>query len=222
MIGGLGDRLFPALVRGLVNACTLQRLYGFGRSARRGLPVDASGAPLPWYTYPAIEYLAQVDLAGLRIFEYGSGHSTLYFKARGARVTSVESDPAWQAKLAALHPDLRILLRERRDDYVRAIDAEEGRFDLIAIDGRWRHACALAAPARLAPGGLIVLDNSDLHPRSARALREAGFFQVSFNGFGPVNPYTWTTSFFLRSDCRLDVRDPKPLGGIAAHDDEDE
>jgi hypothetical protein len=222
VIGGLGDKLFPALVRGLVNARILHRVYGFGRSARRGLPVDASGAPLPWYTYPAIEYLAQLDLAGRRVFEYGAGHSTLYFKARGARVVSVESDPAWQARLAARDPDLRILLRERRDDYVRTIEDEEGPFDLIAIDGRWRHPSALAAPARLAPGGLIVLDNSDLHPRSARALREAGFFEVGFSGFGPVNPYAWTTSFFLRSDCRLNVRDPRPLGGITTHDGEEE
>ena len=222
MIGGLGDKLFPALVRGLVNARTLQRVYGFGRSARQGLSIDALGAPLPWYTYPAIEYLAQLDLAGRRVFEYGAGQSTLYFKARGARVASVESDPAWHARLTARDPALRVLLRERRDEYVHAIDGEEGPFDLIAIDGRWRHASALASPARLAPGGLIVLDNSDLHPRSARALREAGFFQVGFSGFGPVNPYAWTTSFFLRADCRLSVRDPRPLGGITEHGSEDE
>lgn len=222
MTGGLVDRLFPALVRGLVNARIFQRLYGFARSAREGFPVDAKGAPLPWYTYPAIEYLSQLEIAGRRVFEYGAGHSTLFWKARGARVVSVESDPGWHARLAARDPALRLLLCERRDEYVSAIADGEGPFDLIAIDGRWRRACAAAAPAHLAPGGLIVLDNGDLHPRSARTLRQAGLFQIDFSGFGPVNPYTWTTSLFLRADCRLASRDPRPLGGLTAHGDEDE
>jgi hypothetical protein len=223
MMGGLVDRLFPALVRGVVNALTLHHTYGFGRSARSGLPLDASGAPLPWYTYPAIEYLSQVDFAGRRVFEYGAGNSTLFWQARGARVAGVESDPAWHAKLSRQDPAPRILLRERREEYVRSIEEAEGPFDVVAIDGRWRHDCAKAAPAQLAPGGAIVLDNSDLHPRSARALREAGFLQVDFSGFGPVNPYTWTTSLFLRADCSLQrgLRDPKPLGGLDQHEAED-
>jgi hypothetical protein len=220
MTGGFFDRLFPALVRGLVNARIFQSVYGFARSARAGLPVDASGAPLPWYTYPAIEFLSQLDVSGRRVFEYGAGNSSLFWRARGAQVACVENDPAWQARLAARDPALSIRLCERREDYVRAIEEAGGPFDLVAIDGEGRAACAQAAPARLAAGGLIVLDNSDRHPRAARTLREAGFFQADFSGFGPVSPYTWTTSLFLRADCSLQrgFRDPRPRGGLDQRD----
>lgn len=59
---------------------------------------------------------------------------------------------------------------------------------------------AVSAPAAVAflrPGGLMILDNSDWYPNTAAYLRERGLIQIDMHGFGPVNPYTWTTSLFL-------------------------
>jgi hypothetical protein len=218
MLGQLAHRLFPALTRSLANARTL----AYGQGQRHGAPLDASGEPIPWYTYPAIEYLSQLDASELSVFEFGAGHSTLFWAARARRVRSVENDPAWHAKLAAQRPsNVELILREDKQGYVGCL-AEP--FDLIAIDGRWRRACARAAVAHLKEGGFLLLDNADWYPRTTAELRAGGFLQVDFSGFAPINAYTSTTSIFLRADTRLQhgFRSPRPVGGERHDDVEDD
>ena len=46
-------------------------------------------------------------------------------------------------------------------DYVQAADDLAGSFDLVVVDGRAREACLTRAADRLAPEGLVVVDNVD-------------------------------------------------------------
>jgi hypothetical protein len=221
-LGRLADRWFPSWNRSAINGRTLVERYGFARSVAQLEPVDASGAPLPWYTYPAIEYLSQLDFSARLVFEYGAGNSSRFWAARAARVCSVDNDRQWHAALAAKAPNLEIHLCEDKEAYVSCIARQAVKFHLIAIDGRWRRACARAAPACLAAGGIILLDNTDWYPRTAGELRAAGFMQIDFSGFGPINAYTWTTSLFVRAEAGLQAgfRDPAPIGGLRQHDPE--
>src|SRR5262245_31531933 len=73
--------------------------YGHLKSVRAGRSVDAAGRPIPWYTYPAIEYLRQLDLSEKTVFEYGSGNSTLFWAECAARVVTVEDDERWSERL---------------------------------------------------------------------------------------------------------------------------
>lgn len=195
----------------------LLNLHGYAQTVQSKLPVGADGSPLPWYTYPAIEYFDQLDAKGLRIFEYGSGNSSLYWAHKGAEVWSVEHDRAWfeimshkAARLAGL------LLRETAEDYAAAIDVVSGLLDIIIIDGAWRNECASACLGRLAAGGLVILDNSDWYTDVGKFLRLNGLFQIDFSGFGPINDYCWTTSIFLKLHSPLidRLRFPRPVGGI--------
>jgi hypothetical protein len=215
-VAALVERLFPGLARSAINARTLARDHGFSRSARERKPVDAAGAPLPWYTYPAIEYLRQFDFSACSVFEYGAGNSTRFWAARAGRVCAVENDPQWHGELSARLPGVHLYHCAERDEYVNCIAREGGSFDLIVIDGRWRRRCAFLAPEHLRAGGMILLDNADRHPDAAQVLRAAGLLQVDFSGFGPINAYTWTTSIFVRADIRLQAgfRDPAPVGGL--------
>lgn len=58
-------------------------------------------APSPWITFDAIDdisrFLRTTQQQGhpCRVFEYGSGGSTLFWAANGAACVSVEHDPAW-------------------------------------------------------------------------------------------------------------------------------
>lgn len=54
----------------------IQHEYGYDLSARTNSCVDADGDPIPWYTYPAIEYLAGLSFTGKDVWEYGCGNST--------------------------------------------------------------------------------------------------------------------------------------------------
>ena len=221
MLGQLAHRAFPGVAAVLRNAYTL----AFDHGQRHGSVVNAAREPIPWYTYPAIEYLSQLDARELSVFEFGTGSSSLFWAARARQVFAVENDPAWHARIAAQRPpNLQLYLREAKDGYVACLAEQHERFDLIVIDGRWRRACARLAPQHLREGGLLVLDNTDWHPRTAADLRAAGFLQVDFSGFGPLNAYAWTTSLFLRADTRLQrgFRSPLPIGGIRQHDAEDD
>jgi hypothetical protein len=76
-------------------ARVLWRDYAHVQSVKSQRAVDADGNPLPWYTYPAIEYLRQLDFSDKTVFEYGSGMSTVFWAGKAKHVVSVEDDEQW-------------------------------------------------------------------------------------------------------------------------------
>jgi hypothetical protein len=183
-------------------ARTLWFDYGHLRSAATSRSVDAEGAPLPWYTYPAIEYLRQLDFHDSLVFEYGSGFSTLFWAARARQVVSVEDEEEWHGLLRAqLLPNCELHLETDLARYVDVIRRYPDGFDVVVVDGpargHTRLKCCKAALEHLRPGGLIVLDNSDWLPESAATLRSHDLIQVDMAGFVPINAQTQTTSLFF-------------------------
>jgi hypothetical protein len=181
-------------------AATFKTKYGYINSVKNRLPVDAKGKPLPWFTYPAIEFLDSLDLRDALTFEWGSGNSSSYFASRCHEIESIESDPDWynyQLAVLANNQHLR-LVPEGEDDYPSAINSGNHKeYDLIVIDGKQRRLCAKYAFNKLKRGGILILDNSDWYPKLCKSFRDHGLLQLDFHGHGPINPYTWTTSVLL-------------------------
>ncbi len=63
--------------------------------ARRAMARD--GTPVPWYTYPAIAFLAQRDFRNKNVLEFGGGQSTFWWAGRARSVTVIEEDARWCA-----------------------------------------------------------------------------------------------------------------------------
>jgi hypothetical protein len=196
--------------------------YGYLRSVATETPLDENSEPYPWYTYPALEYLKQLDFRDKAVFEYGCGHSTLFWARRASRVVSVEHSDRWYHTVRRRLPDNCTLVYEPQSDaYAAAIDRFDDGFDVIVVDGlvpgRTRLKCARAAIARLREGGMIILDNSDWLPESSRLLREAGLIEIDMTGFAPINDYTCTTSFYLHRAFNFrPAEDRQPVPGIGA------
>jgi hypothetical protein len=192
--------------------------YGWLRSVRERKAVDAAGMPIPWFTYPAIDYIRQLDLSEKIIFEWGAGFSTLFWSSRAKRVISVETDPSWYSFLKPqLASNCELILATREvEQYSSLIHNKnnENEFDLIIIDGTGesRVACSKAAIPNLRRGGLIILDNSDLWPTSSQILRDSGLIQVDFTGFAPMGVHCHTTSVFFSRDFNF-----IPLQGYQPH-----
>jgi hypothetical protein len=178
----------------------LDSAYGHSTTRERGVCVNKEGLSIPWMTYPFLNYLNQLNLEDRTIFEWGSGGSTLYFSRQGATVTTVDSSAEWYDYVAKEGPDRVNQFKAERENYIQAISREKTRYDIIVIDGdsATRLDCTKLAPEFLNPKGIIVFDNSDWYPASCNMLRDRGFTQIDFAGFGPINHYQWCTSLFFK------------------------
>ncbi len=182
--------------------------YGWLRSWWCNRPVDATGQPLPWITYPAIDFLSQFDFSDASVFEWGSGYSTLWWASRCQRIASVESNAAWAPYIRKLLPETVELLVTPLDvdaEIAALTEHHTTRHDVFVIDnnGPFRHRCAEAAATHLKKGGLIILDNSDQCLRACEVLRSHGFNQIDFTGFVPGNGYPHCTSFFFKNRLKF-------------------
>ena len=185
---------------------TWQEDFAAERSIDEKVCLDKNGNPIPWYTYPAIEYLAQFDYSQKKIFEFGCGYSSAFWAQRAQSVTSIEDNPDWLQKWQKEfnYPNLKIRHRSENAEYENAVFEDDIKYDVIVIDGKRREQCATAAINALADGGVIIFDDSDRvnnceeYRRAISLLRQAGLLQIDFYGFCPMNCYTKTTSLFLR------------------------
>lgn len=205
------ERALPRFLFRLVYGCyaiprnTWNLIFGYGqwRTCFSHTAVSSNRAPIPWFTYPAIEYLEGLDLTQYAVFEFGGGNSTRYWSHRAKSVVAIEQDAQWAAHLKTrLLSNAQVWHVSSLDEYPTSILSTDERYDLIIIDGARRFECAQAAPDRLRPGGVIILDDADDHVEAAQVLREANLIEVDFAGFSPIISYTKTTSFFLHPEFR--------------------
>lgn len=200
-----------------------QKEFGIERTIDEKVCVDADGNPIPWYTYPAIEYLSQFDYRDKKIFEFGCGNSSLFWAARAQSVTSIEDNPKWFEKWQQEfnEANLDIRWRDEGEIYENAVFEDGEKYDVIVVDGKRRAECAKAAVQALADGGLIILDDSDRintsqeYRSAVSALKSADLLQVDFYGFCPMNCYSKATSlFFSRNFVFKTLNEIQPIAGL--------
>ncbi len=189
---------------------------GHFRSSFAGAAVTANGRPLPWYTYPAIDFLTPRDFSGRSVLEFGGGQSTLWWQERARSVLTFESDPEWETRIAARRqPNLELhhmAIELPDEDCLAEIARRLGgrKFDVIVLDGHLRRELVAVAFDHLAPGGAIVLDDAEgydvqgeIHWRDCR--------RIDFFGFAPGVALRHCTSLVYAGDCfllRPDARMP--------------
>lgn len=78
-------------------------------------PINNNG-PTPWFTYPAISFLEDIITKDFRVFEYGSGFSTLYFANKAKEVHSVDHNLDWVEKITAANSNTNVVYCEQNLD----------------------------------------------------------------------------------------------------------
>ena len=186
---------------------TLMFRRALWQGIRTELPVDGQGQPVPWITFPTLDYLSQLDFSQANILEYGGGQSSLRWAARAKKITTVEDRADWAEVIRSKAPEnLRLIGPVEGPCYVETPPQEGRMFEVIVIDGFLRPEYARAALPFLVEHGLLILDNSDWHASLCTRLRSQGTMQIDFHGFGPVKQYTWYTSIFIRQQCAMPQR----------------
>lgn len=183
---------------------------GWFRSFEEQSSVDADGNPIPWITYPAIEFLSRRVTKGMVVFEYGCGGSTLWWASRVKEVYSVEHDSSWYAKIAPTVPDnvkLSHIELEYGGAYSKKVAEFSDKFDLIVVDGRDRVNCAMNCVAALKSTGVIIWDNCDQieYADGVRSLLEQGFRKIEFRGLAPIVNWKAETGIFYRDGNCLGI-----------------
>lgn len=140
----------------------------------------------PWLSPDAIKFLESYLTPDTKLFEWGSGRSTIWFAERAGSVVSIEHDPKWHAVVMSRlqersldHAHCRLIRvpddpdeRDRQywedPPYVSVVDEfKDDSLDVILIDGLYRQACTLRAIPKLRDGGLLVIDNARQLPALA-------------------------------------------------------
>lgn len=182
-----------------------------------------AGLDVPWWTYRSIDRVEKW-LSGharpIRVFEYGSGASTIWLANRTDEVTTVEHHRGFADSIApelAKYPNVTMLVVEPVTtstpavpsaksgnsgldfaDYAGAIDRVGGTFDLVVVDGRVRGACLQAALPHLATDGLVIFDNSRRR-RYRGPIEQSGLTEVKMAGLTPTLPYPDQTSLLQKA-----------------------
>src|SRR5262245_7749378 len=177
---------------------------GHGRSSFLMRAVDRKGRPIPWYTYPAIEFLFQRNYDDKSVLEFGSGQSTLWWASRAKSVLSIEEDPDWftrmwpqvpgNVELRCIGPNISII-----EDFLKSRGA---KFDVIVVDGNLRRQVAALSFQYLLPGGALILDNSEGYG-FYEEIRHRPCRKIDFFGFAPGVMQRHCTSIVVVDDCFL-------------------
>lgn len=199
--------------------------YSYFRSIK-SFDSSIQNSPVPWFTYPATEYLMQLNLLEKTLLEFGSGNSTIFWSQRVKKVISVEHNKTWFYKMynARELVGVEYLLKTEGSSYEDVLDDYIQSAQILVVDGIRREILVSKLLDYVRQGAatkleLFILDNSDRYPDLLRSIREINeYVEVDFHGFGPINPYSWTTTVFLKRNISLEYinngDDVKSLGSI--------
>lgn len=184
---------------------------GWLRSMEEKSAVDMDGNPIPWITYPALDFLTKRVSAEMSVFEYGSGNSTFWWSSRVKSLVSCEHDKEWYAEFSPKIPEnTTYMLRRAKggsSDYYMEISNYTDAFDILVIDGRDRVECIKHGLGSLHHDGVVVWDNSDReeYREGFELLRGNDFKSLDFWGMGALATRRWCTSIFYRRDNCLQI-----------------
>ena len=191
----------------------LRNDFGFLESSRNNIPVNGNGEIIPLYTYPCYEYLNSIDWTDDKIFEFGCGWSTFWWKSLGADVYGVDNDQTWIDKINS-HSNLNIKMETDEKKYSKSIYEHDMKFDVIVLDSIVRYNCACSAMDKLKSGGMIILDNSDWYTNTKELLDEnSDLIPIHFHGFKVQHVESETTSCYIHRDFDKKARSILPIGG---------
>lgn len=178
---------------------------GWVETRARRLPLDTSGAAIPWFTYPAIGFLEKRIRPEWRVLEFGAGMGTIWWNRNANHILSLEHENDWFARISAsTHGRVIKTGSSSADDYI-APALNNGTYDVIVVDGLFRERCLTEASKLLSKSGVIVLDDSERaeYQTAITSLLGRGFRAIEFHGPQPVSKQPGCTTIFYRDENLL-------------------
>ena len=133
------------------------------------------GLIMPWLNKEALDFIRGEVQPWWTVFEWGSGHSTLWWQEYVKRITSIEHFSVWYNALKFKVKKnctllQRKLIKSKTCAYTNAINEYPDKYDCIIIDGRNRVLCTKNILNHVNVLGYVILDNSE-RPRYKEAIQ---------------------------------------------------
>lgn len=172
--------------------------------------IDKNGKPIPWFSYPFIDFLTFRLTKDLYLFEFGSGNSTLFFADKVKTVISIEHNGEWYQKVNKTRPANVKLIFTKTDlsvDYLEYLSKLKEEIDIIIIDGLHRIECLKLSVEKLSERGVIILDDSERseYKEGIEFVLQKGFRKIDFWGIAPGYLYRKSTTLFYKDNNCLNV-----------------
>lgn len=176
---------------------------GHFKSSFRKKSVDKYGMPIPWYTYPCIDFLSQRNFIHSEVLEFGAGNSSFWWAKAARTVTALEGDAVWlkyleQNSLANLNMRLVSIVDaiSCANDVENTLKEINKQYDVIIIDGLYRPEMIQFALTYRKKNGIIICDNADGYG-FYDGLKDSGLKRIDFYGYAPGVILPHCTSLFF-------------------------
>ena len=166
--------------------------------------MSRSGKAIPWFTYPAIDFLITRDFSSSSILEFGGEQSTKFWGRVSRDVTTFETDTGWieeikricKSNVEIYHAPTEL---KQQEAFVRqTLDRLGKKFDVIIVDGMYRNRMFEISVPFLADGGMVICDNAEGYGfyESWQKFPGFSFMRVDFYGHAPgvIHPHVTSTS----------------------------
>lgn len=179
------------------------------KSVKLKQSIGKNGEPIPWFTYPFIDFLKVRLNKNMKVFEFGSGNSTIWFAKRVSSIVSVEHNEKWYNKIReAIPQNAKIIFNNptNENEYHKIIKTMTDKFDLIIVDAIDRVNCLRVSKDHLSENGVIILDNSNRPEYSdgINYLLKHNFKKIEFVGMtSSITTSSATTIFYKTDNCFL-------------------
>ena len=172
----------------------LRTEYGFLQSSSKNIPVNNKNEVMPLYTYPCYEWLNSINWTDSKVFEFGTGYSTIWWQNKNVNYHAVEDNKQWYDMIK---DKTNIKHESNYNKYIESIYDYNYKFDVIVIDGVVRFDCIKPALNKIKDNGIIIFDNTDWHKNSKEKLDKSDLIPIHFHGFKPLHVDSETTSCYI-------------------------
>ena len=208
----LPDSIFNflrSILTGFLTPVIFSLSSGHFISSIRAKAVDKNNRPIPWYTYPCIDFLNTLNFKSKKILEFGSGQSSIWWSKNSLEVYSLEDNQYYLNKIRNLN--IKNIKIKSCDTYLKNfenLNLTQNYFDIIIIDGFDRYLSFKKSLNLISKDGIFIFDNSEGYhePRDhynshpiLKLMNDKGYYRIDFYGYAPGVIKKHCTSIFYKN-----------------------
>ena len=162
--------------------------------------INGDGEIIPLLTTSFLYWFETKNWNSMKLLEFGSGGSTLYFSKFFESLTSFETNEDWYEEISSKAPKNANIIKVESiiDSLNKKTIKNINTFDAILIDAGENRAKITRYLVDNNFEGIIFFDNSDHYRNSINNFIDNGFIEIPFFGLKPIEDAVSCTSILIK------------------------